>query len=61
MSFIFIIRGGYAGVSTNLEIGYAAALDKPIYAYDDNDDETCRQVLFRAAIETPEDLIKQLK
>jgi nucleoside 2-deoxyribosyltransferase len=50
----------YAGVSTTLEIGYALALGKPIYALC-TDDEICRHVLFREIITTPEKLLKKLK
>ena len=54
-------QDGYAGVSTNIEIGYAAALDKPIYAQVEVDEEICRQVLFSGLVKTPEDLIAYLK
>ena len=54
-------KDGYAGVSTNIEIGYAVALNKPIYAYEENDDEPCRKVLFIGVIKKPEDLINYLK
>lgn len=54
-------KDGYAGVSTTMEIGYAAALNKPIYALSDADDEMCRRVLFRGFIQTPEELAKELK
>ena len=38
-------QDGYAGNSTTLEIGYAVALGKPIYAFS-KDPELCRRVLF---------------
>jgi hypothetical protein len=53
-------KDGYAGVSVNMEIGYAAALNKPIYVQEGNDAEPCRQVLFSAVVKTPEELIKFL-
>lgn len=53
-------KDGYSGVSTTLEIGYAAALDKPIYALSDKDDEICRNALFREIIESPLEFIKRL-
>ncbi|MFA6417004.1 MAG: hypothetical protein WCW61_02305 [Patescibacteria group bacterium] len=53
-------KDGYAGVSVNMEIGYAVALNKPIYVQDENDAEPCRQVLFSAVVKTPEELIKFL-
>ncbi len=54
-------KDGYSGVSTNIEIGYAIALNKPIYAFEENDSEMCRQVLFSKVIKTPEELISYLK
>jgi nucleoside 2-deoxyribosyltransferase len=53
-------KDGYSGVSTTMEIGYAAALDKPIYAQSGDDKENCRPVLFSGIIKTPEELIKFL-
>ena len=54
-------KNGYSGVSTTLELGYAVALGKPIYALSDKDKELCRLVLFREVIKTPKELIKKLK
>ena len=54
-------KEAYAGVSTTFEIGYAAALNKPIYAYDENDQEICRKVLFTKIIREPEELVKYLE
>ncbi len=54
-------KDGYSGNSTTLEIGYAVAEDKPIYALSGDDEEICRQVLIRETINTPEDLVKRLK
>ena len=54
-------KDAYAGVSTTFEIGYAAALNKPIYVYDGNDSEVCRKVLFSKEVKTPGDLIKYLQ
>ncbi len=53
-------KDGYSGNSTTLEIGYAMALGKPIYALADGDEELCRRVLFREIISTPEELLKRL-
>ncbi len=58
--FIFN-KDGYAGNSTTLEIGYAVALGKPIYALNDGDKELCRHVLFREIISSPTELAKKLK
>ena len=57
--FIFN-KDGYVGNSTTLEIGYAMALGKPIYALS-TDDELCRNVLFRQIITSPTKLITLLK
>lgn len=53
-------QNGYSGVSTTLEIGYAAALDKPVYSYSGNDEEICRQIIFSGQAKTPAELIKYL-
>ena len=54
-------KGGYSGVSTTLEVGYAVALGKPIYALSEDNEELCRHVLIREIIKTPRELIKRLK
>lgn len=54
-------KGGYSGNSTTLELGYAMALGKPIYALSNKDEELCRRVLFRDFTTTPNGLIKKLK
>lgn len=54
-------KNGYSGVSVTLEVGYAIAMGKPIYALSDKDEELCRYVLFRGFIKTPKELVKQLK
>ena len=51
---------GYSGNSSTLELGYAMALGKPIYALSDKDDELCRRVLFRDIVKEPKDLLKKL-
>lgn len=52
---------GYSGNSTTLEIGYAMALGKSIYALSDKDEELCRKVLIRGICRTPKELIKLLR
>lgn len=52
-------KDGYVGVSTTLEIGYAVAANKPLYALS-IDEELCRHVLIREIIQTPEELVKRL-
>lgn len=54
-------KDAYIGVSTNIEVGYAYSLNKPIYVYEENDLEPCRKVLFSKVIKTPEELINYLK
>lgn len=54
-------KDGYIGNSTTLEIGCAVAVNKPLYALSDKDDELCRMVLFRGFISSPEELLKVLK
>lgn len=54
-------KEGYIGNSTTLEIGYAVACDKPIYALEKDNKEGCRNVLFTDFIKTPTQLIKKLK
>jgi len=52
---------GYSGVSVSMEIAYAVAMNKPIYAFDSSDPEICRKVLFSAIVKTPEELLNYLK
>lgn len=54
-------KDGYSGNSTTLELGYAMALGKPIYALSDKDEELCRKVLFRDFFTKPNELAKILK
>ncbi|MBI5456756.1 nucleoside 2-deoxyribosyltransferase [Candidatus Kaiserbacteria bacterium] len=49
----------YCGNSTTLEIGFAVASGKPLYALSE-DDEICRHVLFREVLATPEEFMKRL-
>ena len=53
-------KDGYAGPSTTLEIGFAVALGKPIYALAP-DGELCRHALIREVITTPEELFRRLQ
>ena len=58
---VFIYNeGGYAGPSTTMEIAYAVALGKPIYAFSHDDQELCRDVLFRDIVTSPQNLLKKL-
>lgn len=53
-------KNGYSGVSTTLELGYAAALAKPIFALS-ADEELCRHVLIRGFISEPQQLLAVLR
>ena len=53
-------KDGYAGISTTLEIGYAVAAGKPLYAMEE-DEELCRYVLFREIISSPRELAERLQ
>lgn len=52
-------KGGYSGYSVSMEIGYAFGKDKPIFALEE-DEDICRQVLYREVCPTPEDLVAAL-
>lgn len=54
-------KDGYSGNSSTLELGYATALGKPIYAYSEKDAELARLVLFRGVIPDSKEFIKKLK
>lgn len=54
-------KGGYMGISSSMELGFAEALGKPIYAYSNEDEDIPRAVLFNEIIKTPKELIKRLK
>lgn len=50
----------YIGVSTTMELGYALACDKPVYALEPDDPEWARKVLYRGITPTPAALLKKL-
>lgn len=55
---IFVVNpGGYAGPSTSMEIGYAAALDKKIFMLEEDPDYP-RRILIDGIAKTPKELIK---
>ena len=56
----FYNKDGYFGNSTTLELGFATALGKPVYALSDKDSELCRKILIRQFVAAPEELIKFL-
>lgn len=53
-------KGGYAGTSVSMEIGYAVACSKPIIALE-NDLEPAREVLYESKTKTPKELVKLLQ
>lgn len=53
-------KDGYSGFGTTLEIVYAVAMNKPIYASSSDDEEIFRKVLFSAIVSAPEELLKYL-
>lgn len=53
-------KGGYIGTSVTLELGYAVALGKSIYAISDKESEVCREILFDAYTPTPAAVAKLL-
>jgi len=54
-------KDGYMGNSGTMELGFAEALGKPIYAFSEDKDEPCRNVLFDEIIKTPKELVTRLK
>ena len=57
----FYNKNGYLGNSSTLELGFAVALGKPIYALERDKYELCRDILFDEVVKTPEELIKKLR
>lgn len=58
--FIFN-KNGYLGNSGTMELGFAEALGKPIYALSEDKEEPCRNVLFDEIVKNPKELIRRLK
>ena len=57
----FYNKDGYIGNSGTLEMGAAAALEKPIFALEDENEEACRKVLIDEVISSVKNLMKYLK
>ena len=57
----FYNKDGYLGNSSTLELGFAEALGRPIYALNEDKNEPCRNILFDQIIKTSTELIKKLK
>ncbi len=54
-------KSGYVGINTTLELGAAAALNKFIFALEQDKSEPCRDILFDKIVKTPEELFTYLK
>lgn len=58
---VFIYNeNGYIGTSVTLELGFAVACSKPIYALSPDTNELCRDILINEIITTPQELVKRL-
>lgn len=53
-------KDNYAGVSVSMEMGYACALGKPIFALSKKTGDPCRDALIDKLAATPEELIALL-
>jgi len=53
-------KGNYIGPSTTAEIGFAAALNKPIYAREKDTQDPPRGILIDEIIPTAKELLKKL-
>ena len=54
-------KNNYVGASVTLEMGYACALGKPIYALSEKTGDPCRDSLIDKIISTPEELVNLLR
>ena len=58
-------KGGYLGINTTLELGFAHGKNMVIYALEpeksiEEGGEVCRDILFTEIIDNPEELVKRL-
>ena len=53
-------KGGYVGASVTMEMAYATALGKPVFALDASTGDPCRDALIDKVITTPKALAKLL-
>ena len=53
-------KDDYCGVSVSMEMGYAVALGKPIFAYSAQTGDPCRDALIDKVITNPKQLFKLL-
>jgi hypothetical protein len=49
-------KGDYVGISVSLEMGYACALGKPIFALSDKTGDPCRDALIDKVVTSPKKL-----
>lgn len=54
-------KDDYAGVSVSMEMAYASALDKPVYALTRETKDPCRNALIDKVAESPQELIELLR
>lgn len=54
-------KNGYVGASVTLEMGYASALGKPIFALNEKTGDPCRDSLIDKIAKTPKELANLLK
>ena len=54
-------KDNYAGISVSLEMGYACALGKPIFALNEKTGDPCRDALIDKVVSTPQQLAEMLK
>lgn len=57
--FIFN-KDEYVGASVTLEMGFANALSRPIFALSDKTGDPCRDALIDKVVKTPSELVKLL-
>ena len=53
-------KDDYVGASVTMEIAYACALNKPIFALSFKTGDPCRDVLIDKVVKTPQELLKLL-
>lgn len=53
-------KSGYAGTSVSMEMAYAAALGKPVFALEATTGDPCRDALIDKVVTTSEKLVKLL-
>ena len=54
-------KDGYVGISVSMEMGFACALGKPIYALEEKTEDPCRDSLIDKIASTPAKLVRLLQ